>query len=96
MKYAKLINGIPFYAPNPIRIDEAYIGNPPGGVYEAEGYKQVYATPVPYNPPAGYAWKEAWTENDREIFNTWTLEEITEFDDADAMQFLFGGADNVE
>ena len=34
MKYAKLINGYPSYAPNPIIYNDNYIGNPSIFVYE--------------------------------------------------------------
>lgn len=39
MKYAKLINNYPAYAPNPILHNGLWYGNPPGEIYEAEGYK---------------------------------------------------------
>ena len=36
MKYAKLIDGYPVYAPNPILHNGVWIGNPPGEIYEAK------------------------------------------------------------
>ena len=96
MRYAKLINNYPTYAPNPILLDGFYVGNPPDGDYTKLGYKPVVYSDKPSDPPAGYIWKEAWTENDREISNTWTMKEKTEYTDAEAMQYLFGGVDNVE
>lgn len=75
MKYAKLINNSPVYAPNPILIDSTYIGNPPGSVYEAEGYKPVVYTDHG-EAPSGYEWREMWTEDDGNIQQGWVLEEV--------------------
>lgn len=47
MRYAKLINNSISYAPNPIIHSGSRIGNPPGSVYEAEGYKPVRFTDLP-------------------------------------------------
>lgn len=96
MRYAKLINNSPVYAPNPILVDGVYIGNPPGSVYEAEGYKPVEYNDPPSEPPAGYYWKETWTEGFAYIAQNWVLEEITELDGDQAMEFLFGGESDVE
>ena len=73
MKYAKLIDGYPSYAPNPILHDGNYIGNPPGEVYEAEGYKAVRYT----DPPVvaeGFVAVPGWEEQDEEIVQVWTVE----------------------
>ena len=90
MKYAKLINNFPAYAPNPILVDGSYIGNPPGAVYEAEGYKPVVYSDPPSDPPIGYQWVESWSEGDGNIIQGWVLEEA-ELDGDQAMEFLFGG-----
>ena len=76
MDYAKLINNSPAYAPNPILIDGAYIGNPPGSVYEAEGYKPVVYSDPPGEAPAGYQWVERWSEGDGNIVQSWVLVEV--------------------
>ena len=76
MKYAKLINNFPSYAPNPILHNGAYIGNPPGSVYEAEGYKPVVYSDPPSDPPAGYEWTEIWSEEDGNIQQGWVLVEV--------------------
>lgn len=76
MKYAKLINNFPSYAPNPILVDGAYIGNPPGSVYEAEGYKPVRYTAPPTEPREGYQWAETWSETATEIVQGWELVEV--------------------
>lgn len=96
MKYAKLIDNFPSYAPNPILIDGSYIGNPPGSVYEAEGYKPVVYSDPPGEAPAGYQWTETWSEDQGNIQQGWVLVEITELDGEQAMQFLFGGESDVE
>lgn len=96
MKYAKLINSFPVYAHNPIIHDGLWYGNPPGSVYEAEGYKPVHFNEQPTEPREGYQWVETWGETDTEIVQDWVLEEITELDGDQAMEFLFGGESDVE
>lgn len=96
MTYAKLINNFPVYAPNPILHNGYYIGNPPGEVYEEQGYKPVVYTDPPGEAPAGYQWTETWTENENIIQQGWVLEEITLLDGEQAMEFLFGGESDVE
>lgn len=76
MKYAKLINNYLQYAPNPIRIGDNWIGNPPGSIYEAEGYKPVTYTDPPIEPGDGYQWQESWSETDTEIVQGWVLVEV--------------------
>ena len=76
MTYAKLINNSPAYAPNPILVDGSYIGNPPGSVYEAEGYKPVVYSDPPGEAPAGYQWTETWSEEDGNIQQGWVLEAV--------------------
>ena len=76
MKYTQLINNFRSYAPNPILINGSYIGNPPGSVYEAEGYKPVVYSDPPSDPPAGYQWTETWSEEQGNIQQGWVLEEI--------------------
>ena len=76
MKYAKLINGYPSFAPNPILHAGLWYGNPPGSVYEAEGYKPVVYNEPPRDAPSGYQWNEAWGETDTEIVQDWVLVEV--------------------
>lgn len=75
MKYAKLIDNSPVYAPNPILLDGFWIGNPPGSVYESEGYKPVVYSDPPGEAPAGYQWTETWSEEDGNIQQGWVLVE---------------------
>lgn len=71
MNYAKLINQYPQYAPNPILYNGLWYGNPPGSVYEAEGYKPVQYTDPPGEPDEGYQWVEKWTETETAILQGW-------------------------
>lgn len=90
MKYAELIDGYPQFAPNPIRVGQTRIGNPPGAVYTAQGYKPVVFAEMP-EVPAGYDCAAVWTETAEAIVQSWTLTERTELDGEEAMQMLFGG-----
>ena len=91
MKYAKLIDGDLILAPNPLLVGANYIGNPPGSVYEAEGYKPVVYTDPP-TVEEGYIAVPGWDEEDDEIVQTWSIEEEPdEVDDERAMEILFGG-----
>lgn len=92
MRYAKLINSYPSYAPNPIVVDGNYIGNPPGEIYEAEGYKPVHYTDPPTEPDEGYQWRESWSETEDVILQGWELVPVPDDVSADeAMEILFGG-----
>jgi len=95
MRYAKLINSQPVYAPNPILVDGSYIGNPPDSVYEEEGYKPVRTT-EPGEAPEGFAWVPHWEEQAEEIVQVWELEELpktNEIPDEEALNIILGGAD---
>lgn len=76
MKYAKLINSYPVFAPNPILHAGLWYGNPPGEVYTAEGYKPVRYADPPTEPTEGYQWSETWSETDTEIVQGWVLVEV--------------------
>ena len=92
MRYAKLINNYPSYAPNPILHNGLLYGNPPGEVYLAEGYKPVRFTDPPTEPTEGYQWSETWSETAEEIVQGWVLVPVPDDVSADeAMEILFGG-----
>lgn len=74
--YAKLINDNLQPAPNPILHAGLWHGNPPGSVYEAEGYKPVVYTEPPTEPGEGYQWAEIWSEDDGNIQQGWVLVEV--------------------
>lgn len=76
MKYAKLINQYPQFAPNPMLHDGLWYGNPPGEIYEAEGYKPVRYADPPTEPGEGYQWSETWSETESEIVQGWVLVEV--------------------
>jgi len=76
MRYAKLINNQPSFAPNPILQNGLWYGNPPGSVYEAESYKPVRYTDPPTEPGEGYQWSETWSETETEIVQGWVLVEV--------------------
>ena len=93
MRYGKLINGSISYAPNPIAHDGMIRYNPPGSVYEAEGYKPVSLTNQPEPPGVGW-WIETWTETEDAIVQGWTWHETTDEDeisDTEALALLTGG-----
>ena len=93
MRYAKLIDNYPQYAPNPILHAALWYGNPPGSVYEAEGYKAVTNTPMPA-APSGYYYAETWTETEDFIVQGWELVEAPEpeLSADEALDILLGGA----
>lgn len=92
MRYAKLIDNQIQFSPNPIHIGTRWRINPPGSVYEAEGYKPATYTDPPGEPDAGYQWVETWSETENAIVQGW--EQIPVPDDVsadEAMDILFGG-----
>lgn len=93
MKYAKLINNYPSYAPNPILHAGLWYGNPPPEVYLAEGYKPVTYADQP--EPQGVGWfVETWTETGDAIVQGWEWHEATDEDeisDTEALGLLTGG-----
>lgn len=93
MRYAKLINNYPQYAPNPILHDGLWYGNPPGEIYDAEGYKPVrYTTPSTVEP--GYVAVPGWEETETEIVQIWTVEQDSgEIDDSEALNIILGGSE---
>lgn len=93
MKYAKLINGSISYAPNPVFHNGFWCGNPPGSIYEAEGYKPVQYADQPEPPGVGW-YVETWTETDEAIVQGWEWHEATDEDeisDTEALNMLMGG-----
>ncbi len=91
MMYAKLINANLQIAPNPILHNGLWYGNPPGSVYEAEGYKPVvYADPPETEP--GLIAVPGWADDGESLRQIWTVVPEPDEVDADrAMEILFGG-----
>lgn len=96
MRYATLSNNRLHYAPNPIRIGERVIGNPPDEVYAEAGYLPVIETDPP-EAPDGYYYSPGWEERDGQIVQIWTLEELPpEPDDItpdEALDIILGGVE---
>lgn len=93
MRYAKLIDGSISYATNPIAHDDKIRYNPPGSVYEAEGYKQVSLTNQPKPQGVGW-WIETWSETEDAIVQGWVWHEAADEDeitDTEALALLTGG-----
>lgn len=93
MKYAKLIDGYPTCAQNPIKHNGLWYGNPPGEIYLAEGYKPVSYTDQP-EPQGVGRYVETWTETDEAIVQGWVWHEATDEDeisDTEAMDMILGG-----
>ena len=90
MKYAKLINGYPSYAPNPIVVGEVRYGNPSDMIYQNMGYKPITYKPQPEQQGNGY-YNEIWSETENEIIQGWEWIENNEVDADEAMEILFGG-----
>lgn len=97
MRYAKLINNRPVYAPNPIHYGHVWRCNPPGEVYAGLGYKPVTETPYPSEEPqAGYRWEERWAETETAIVREWVQVEIPpdeEISAEEALEIILGGAE---
>lgn len=94
MKYAKLIDGYPSYAPNPMHVGDNVVYNPPGDMYLAAGYKPVTFTEQP-EAPEGYYYAEVWSETGDSIVEGWELHELPpdeEIGADEALEILLGGA----
>lgn len=77
--FAKLINNYPSFAPNPILVDDNYIGNPTDEIYISQGYKTVQYIDYPQEPIGeNYYWAEVWKEIDNIILRDWELHQYEE------------------
>ena len=75
MRYAKLINDYPSYAPRRIRIGSAWVYNPTDAQLLSEGYLPVIETPAPEVDAQHYAVPH-WAIQNNQIVQSWTVEEI--------------------
>ena len=94
MRYAKLNDSSIAYAPNPIRYNGLWYGNPPAEILRAEGYKPVCYTEPQGEAPEGYAWRETWTDNGSEIVQGWEAVELPpemDISPEEALDILLGG-----
>ena len=80
MKYVKLIDGEIVFAPNPIKVNNYYIGNPSGEIYKSQGYKELEYTDPP-EVEDGYEAISGWEELEDKIVQIWTTEFIPTTDE---------------
>lgn len=72
MRYAKLIDGAPQFAPNPLKYNGRRIANPPEELLLQLGYLPVRQDPYPdQEPPEGCYWSPVWAETDGWIVQSW-------------------------
>jgi len=70
MKYGKLTEGRLEFAPNPLRLEDRTVFNPPADMLEAEGYKPIVFSEMP-QAREGYYSAYNWAENSAEIYQDW-------------------------
>lgn len=96
MRYAKLINNYPSYAPRRMKIGSAWVYNPTDAQLLAEGYLPVVETDPP-EAPDGYYYSLGWEEQDGQIVRVWVLEEMPpepdELTPDEALDIILGGAE---
>ena len=70
MKYGKLTEGRLEFAPNPLRLEDKIVFNPPADMLEAEGYKPiVFSETLPARE--GYYMAYNWAEDVTGIYRDW-------------------------
>ena len=75
MKYAKLVNNYPSYAPRRIRIGSVVVYNPTDAQLLSEGYLPVIETDAPETDERHFATPH-WAIENNQIVQSWTIEEI--------------------
>ena len=75
MKYAKLENNYPSYAPRRMRVGDAWVYNPAPAQLLAAGYLPVSETEPPETDAQHYAVPH-WAEENGQIVQTWEVAEI--------------------
>ena len=75
MRYAKLINDYPSYAPHRLRIGDAWVYNPTDAQLLEEGYLPVVETDAPETDAQHYA-EPRWQEEPNRIVQRWEVKEI--------------------
>lgn len=92
MKYAKLIETYPVFAPRHLTVGETVVYNPPGEIYLEQGWLPVRFTEAP-QAEEGWHYEERWSEDGGEIVQGW--EPVKDPDDIspdEAMDIILGGA----
>lgn len=91
MKYAKLINNYPQFAPRHLTVGNYVIYNPPGEIYLEQGWLPVRNTEPPVAEP-GWHYEETWSEASGEIVQGWVLVKDPDDISADeAIEIILGG-----
>lgn len=95
MRYAKLIDGYPTYAPRRMRIGSNWIYNPTDDQLFSEGYLPVIETEPPEADANHYA-KLRYIERDGSIVQEWELVEIPISEEESLTRYAneLTGADN--
>ena len=75
MRYAKLINNYPSYAPRRLRIGSVIVYNPTDVQLLSEGYLPVIETDAPETDERHFA-EPHWAIQSNQIVQSWTVEEI--------------------
>lgn len=75
MRYAKLVNGYPSYAPRRMKIGSVIVYNPTSAQLLAEGYLPVIETPMPDVGEQHYA-EPHWEIQNNQIVQRWEVKEI--------------------
>ena len=91
MKYAKLINDFPSYAPRRMLIGSAWVYNPTDAQLLAEGYLPVVETEPPVVEDGYYA-APHWTEQNGQIVQSWTVE-VAEPSADELLNIILGGGE---
>lgn len=91
MRYAKLINNYPRYAPKMLVHNDTKVFNPSDDLYRAHGYLPVITTDAPPTDNEHYA-VPSWKEENGQIVQEWSIEEMpddaTESDYIEALEEL--------
>jgi hypothetical protein len=75
MRYAKLINDYPSYAPRRLRIGSVIVYNPTDAQLLSEGYLPVVETEPPETDERHFATPH-WAIQNNQIVQSWTVEEV--------------------
>lgn len=94
MRYAKLINNYPQYAPNPIIVDGRVLGNPTDEMLAKASYLPVIETEPPEVDELHYA-EPRYVERDGQIVQEWDIVELPpepdEVTPEEALDIILGG-----
>lgn len=97
MRYAKLINNYPSYAPRRMKIGSVIVYNPTDAQLLEEGYHPVIETQAPETDAQHYAVPH-WAIENNQIMQSWTVEEIPITDEEALTRYAneLTGADDTD